>query len=170
MRTIGLTRGKVALVDDEDYERLDQYNWQAVQGPSGNWYARGRRSSAEQASGHGYFRWMHQEVLGCGRGVDHIDGDGLNNQRSNLRVADQSVNNQNKRKKAGTSSQYLGVSWWEPSGKWKAQVKIPKGKVTYLGLFSEEVEAALAYDTAVRKLYTGYVKTNFPAQQIGGSP
>lgn len=167
MKTILLTRGKYATVDDEDYEELNQYNWQAAPSRTGNWYARRRRSNAEQTDGLGYFAYMHQRVLGCGRGVDHIDGDGLNNQRANLRRADQSVNNQNKKKKAGTSSQYLGVSWWAPSGKWKAQVKVPKGKVTYLGLFTEEVEAALAYDSAVKTLYTGHVKTNFPLKQIG---
>jgi len=66
-------------------------------------------------------------------------------------------------------SQYLGVSRYRDGVRWVAQIKVPKGKVIYLGLFTEEAEAARTYDMAVTKLYTGYVKTNF-GQQIGGSP
>lgn len=165
MRKIQLTRGKVALVDDDDYDRLNQFNWQAAPSPSGNWYARRRRSSAEQTKRPGYFSWMHQEVLRCGRGVDHLDGDGLNNQRHNLRRANQSINNQNKRKKANTTSRFIGVSRYRDGIRWVAQIKEPKGKVKHLGLFDDETEAARAYDEKVRSLYSGYVKTNFERKE-----
>ena len=169
MKAIELTRGKVALVDDEDYEVLSQYHWQAYRNKAGNWYAKRGINPSKKGSVEKYtLVYMHQQILDHYDGVDHLNGDGLNNQRSNLRKADQSINNQNKKKKPGTTSAYLGVSWHKQGKKWKAQVKIPKGKVTHLGLFAEEVEAARTYDQAVRALYPGYVKTNFP-QQIGGS-
>lgn len=153
MKTIELTRGKIALVDDEDYEILNEYYWQAICGRSGVWYA--KRGVGQKMI------LMHCQLLNWNRGIDHIDRNGLNNQRSNLRKADQSVNNQNKRKKADATSEYLGVSWKTANGKWVAQVKSPGGRVHHLGLFTEEVDAARAYDSAVRKLYNGYVKTNF---------
>ena len=167
MRVIQLTMGKEAIVDDEDYEGLIKFSWQAKLNRSGNWYAK-RGVNPSKSSGVRKYRliMMHQQILGIYDGIDHIDGDGLNNRRGNLRGADQSVNNQNKRKKPGASSRFIGVSWKPRCHKWYAQIKVPKGPVQYLGVFEDEVEAAKAYDVAARSLYNGYVKTNF--SHVGG--
>lgn len=93
--------------------------------------------------------------------VDHIDGNPLNNQRSNLRLATPAQNKHNSRKRKATSSIYKGVSKLKNS--WKAQITV-HGKTTRLGKFETEKEAALAFDEAARKLQGPFAKLNFPKE------
>jgi hypothetical protein len=85
MKTIPLTQGKVAIVDDEDYERISSHKWYAQKTVRGGWYAARR---GETTKGKWETFYLHREILRVSMHpeVDHIDGDGLNNQRSNLRV------------------------------------------------------------------------------------
>lgn len=100
--------------------------------------------------------------LGSGLEVDHADGNGLNNQRSNLRVVTHSKNMMNMRKKPGTS-QYKGVYWKRQRQKWRAQIKI-NGKMTYLVYYDAEIEAARAYDRKAIELFGDYALLNFPRE------
>lgn len=157
MKEIELTQGKVALVDDEDYEWLNQWNWCAVRLPNKNngsihWYA-----------SRGWTRYMHRFILnliGTKQRADHIDGDGLNNQRFNLRIATGAQNNMNRRNVREHSSQYKGVSWDYVNQKWMVRIKA-KGYYMNLGRFVDEVEAALAYDRAAMHYFGEYANLNF---------
>jgi hypothetical protein len=154
MKKIRLTRGKHALVDDEDYEELSQYNWQASPRRQ-TWYAQrigyrnGRRTTIH----------MHCHLLKWHGGIDHINHNGLDNRRENLRKATQSVNKQNTRKKSGTTSRYLGVSWSVSHKKWQVQIRID-GKSTYVGRSVSELEAARLYDKAALEHYGRQAQTN----------
>jgi len=144
MKTIPLTRGKVALVDDEDYERLSKFKWFARKSKHG-WYASRHVS-------------MHQELV-TARVVDHRDGDGLNNQRSNLRAATREQNARSRRKRSKLTSRFKGVSWAADRKKWRAQI-MANGKSKMLGSFEREAEAAAAYDAAARIYFRDFALTN----------
>lgn len=148
MRQLQLTKGKVALVDDEDFERLDRFQWHAVVLNTGKlWYA---RTTLKLPDGEIFICPLHWAVLEIrlkkGLVVDHIDGDGLNNQRSNLRVVLQRQNTQNKHKIY--SSKYPGVSLQKSTGKWIAHIKIGE-VVKHLGTFKTEEEAFERYKQLV---------------------
>jgi hypothetical protein len=146
MKTIPLTRGLFALVDDEDHEAISAHNWCAVRTRTpGQFYA--MRSGPRPAR---VKIWMHVVVNGTADGflTDHRDGDGLNNRRSNLRtVTDQQNQRNHTRKRAGCGSPYRGVGWHGLRSKWVAYIRID-GKQRHLGLFDSEIDAAGAYDAA----------------------
>ena len=95
--------------------------------------------------------------------VDHIDGDRLNNSRSNLRVATNGQNIANSKSRAGSSSRFLGVGLHTQNKNWMAS--ITKGGVQkYLGVYKSEEEAAMAYDAAAKDLHGEFARLNFPRQ------
>ncbi len=158
-KTIPLTQGQFALVDEEDFAWLMQWNWCAdYKAQVDIWYAaRTRRTSGTL---------LHRVILGARRGqcVDHINGNGLDNRRSNLRLATYTENAQNRRKARGTfSSQYKGVYWCAPTKKWRAQVQ-PNRTSVYLGQFDTEESAAKAYDAKARELFGAFALLNFPEE------
>lgn len=155
MKEIPLTQDKVALIDDEDFERVNQYKWYAVKAVTGAWYAR--------TIINGDLVYMHQLIMNTTGQleIDHKDCNGLNNQKFNLRYCTRSQNqmNKNKRKNA-TSSKFKGVSWDYQHQKWRAE--ICKDYETYhLGRFVDEIEAAKTYDKAALKLFGEYARPNF---------
>lgn len=154
MKEIQLTRGLVALIDDEDYELVSQYNWHARRG-NNTFYATVKNSIHIH---------MHRLILGLDKNdleVDHIDGNGLNNQRSNLRKATSTQNKVNRPKvHIGSSSQYKGVCWDKNRNKWQANITVDY-KLKYLGRFNSEEEAARAYDKAASELHGEYSILNF---------
>ena len=158
MRTIPLTQGKVALVDDADYEWLNQWKWSAVKKGRCFYAVRGTERNGVQKQ----FR-MHSEIMGTPKGmeVDHINGDSLDNRRENLRICTHAENIRNQRmRKTIKSSQFKGVSWDKVNKKWKAQIK--QGIHTKnLGRFTLEVEAAEAYDCHAKQLYREFANINF---------
>lgn len=158
MKKIPLTQGKVALVDDEDYERVVQYKWNAhYHKPSGNWYAR------RTIDGLGRQISMHRFIMSAPAGskVDHIDRDGLNNQRSNLRFATTAQNGANRAKgRNQTTSRYKGVHWYATVGKWKATIVVAQ-RTIFLGHFELEEDAAKAYDEAAIAHFGEFARTNF---------
>lgn len=102
---------------------------------------------------------MHQDV--CGHNfADHIDGNGLNNQRSNLRPSDRFQNAHNRGKHAPTSSSYKGVSWHGQTGKWRARI-MDHNRPVSLGLHPDEAVAALAYDIAAKERFGEFARLNF---------
>lgn len=161
-REIPLTKGKVALVDDDDYEALNKFNWCAFRVKTGDYYA--VRSSSISGGQSRRTILMHREIANAPAGleVDHINGVTLDNRRANLRLATKSQNAANRRKKKpSTSSQYLGVTWHTLRGKWAARITV-NWEHRHLGLYVDEREAALAYDRAARQYRGEFAVLNFP--------
>jgi AP2 domain len=150
---IPLTRGMVAIVDVVDLPLVGGVKWHAAVRERGVVYA---------ASTVGY---MHRVILGLrpgDPGPDHIDRNGLNNRRANLRPADVSHNNANTRPRPGTS-RFKGVSWDAQRGRWMAKVCVG-GHQRALGRFDDEEEAARAYDAAALQAWGEYAYLNLPAE------
>jgi hypothetical protein len=163
-REIPLTRGYVAVVDEADYEWLSQWKWLAQVASSGIVYA-SRRRLASDGKGPGAI-YMHREIFGGGVPlVDHADGDGLNNRRSNLRAATKSQNRANGRLMSTNSTGFRGVSLARRQGMYLAQIE-SGGKSKHLGYFSCPLDAALAYDEAARRIFGEFARPNFPAPEV----
>lgn len=154
MKEIPLTQSKVALVDDEDYDWLSKYKWYASKTRSGNWYACNKPKKANIL--------MHRLILGTPTNLDsdHIDNNGLNNQRANLRICTRSQNNMNRFHKKNSTSKYKGVTWHNQDKKWRTRIRI-RGTDIYNSLFDSELEAAKAYDAAALKYFGEYARLNF---------
>ena len=159
MKTIELTQGKEALVDDQDFAHLSQWKWCAIFKGRG-WYAQRRLRRKEVGDGPRGTTYMHNQIIG-GR-VDHRDGNGLNNQRSNLRPAgDQQNKRAFRQKPLGKSSRFRGVHWHSATGKWKAEITVDYRNI-YLGVHASEEAAARAYDEAARQYFGEFASPNFP--------
>lgn len=146
MKKIKLTKNKFAIVDNEDYEWLKHLEWQY-------------HSAGYAICNH---LLMHRLILKPNRAqdIDHIDGNRLNNQKSNLRIAPKFHNHWNRKKRANTSSQFKGVCWSKRDKKWTARI-IYKGKRICLGNFLDEYDAAKAYDLQAKKLFGKFARLNF---------
>jgi len=153
-----LSKGRVAIVDDEDFEALNQYKWSYMLTQSGLEYAirRTRKHETEKPQA----RLLHRQIMNTPRHLltDHINGNGLDNRRENLRICTPSQNNINKRKK-GTTSTYKGVYFDKARGKFRSHI-IVEGKSIFLGRYETELESALAYDRASVKYHGEYANNN----------
>lgn len=159
MKEIPLTQGKVALVDDEDYEELSKHKWYAAWRASSRTYYAARPVCGKV---RGKMVYMHRELLGLTdrrqRG-DHIDHNGLNNQRSNIRACSQSQNLANMRLRKNASG-YKGVTFHPFSGLWHAHLQF-MGKPISLKYHRTAEAAARAYDRAARKHFGEFACCNF---------
>lgn len=161
MKLIPLTRGKFAMVDDEDYQWLSAYKWFAYPGGR-TWYA------AKIKVGTKIQIAMHQMLLFGGDQIDHWDHNGLNNMKANLRFADQCTNSRNMRKALRpTSSRFKGVSWHRARNKWSVRITTMPGagsgpRRPWVGHFDDQLEAARAYDEAAREYFGAFAHVNFP--------
>lgn len=155
MKRIRLTQNKFALVDDEDYQKLIQHRWYSQKFNNNLWYA-GRKTPRPAHIA----LLMHREILGLSFGdnkqIDHKDGDGLNNQRYNLRICTQSQNNLNRPKVKGISK-YKGVYWDTKRKLWYVQVNHK-----YVGVYEDETIAAKSYDKQATKIWGEFAWLNFP--------
>lgn len=156
-KSIPLTQGKFALVDNEDFEKVNKYKW--------CFQTRGyayRHAPAEFYS-RGCVLYMHRIIMNAPDGieVDHINGDKLDNRRENLRFANRSQNSRNTPKRKNGTSGFKGVTFVKRLSKWKAQIEIDnRGK--YLGVFLDKEDAARAYDEVAKMYFGEFAKLNFP--------
>lgn len=163
---IKLSQDKVAIIDEEDLFLVHRYKWSALSIKTAlyeKWYA--------TTSIDGKTTYMHRLIMGEpeGKQIDHIDQDGLNNRRDNLRIVNNSENARNtraKRKRATKHSKYKGVSWHalkKPSGwiggRWRAEIELPgrKRKIRYA---NSEIEAAKAYNELALQYFGDHARLN----------
>ena len=161
MKEIVPTQGQVALVDDEDFERLNQYKWTAVKSKAG-WYAQ-RKLKTKNKNGYLIKIKMHRSILGLGTLeenkilVDHIDHNGLNNQKSNLRLATSLQNGANCRNRTDGVSKYKGVTY--RGNTWVARIGVNNQRI-YLGSYRTEKEAAIADNEAAKQHFGDFAYLN----------
>lgn len=153
--------GKVALLDAEDAYLASQYQWRLI--GSDHLYA---------ATGQKDLMLMHRVVMGLVRGdsrmVDHINGDGLDNRRANLRICTNSQNQANRQRLHASSSRFRGVTWSKATTKWLASIKV-EGHSYHLGSFAIEEDAARAYDQAAVAFFGDFSRPNFPSDENEGA-
>jgi len=152
MKEIPLTRGKVTLVDDEDFEWLNQWKWQCS--ASGYAIRRLPRPIRETI-------WMHREIMHTPKGMDtdHINCNRSDNRRCNLRICTRSQNKANAFIQANNTSGYKGIKWHGREKLWLAYIQV-NGKECYLGSYKTKEDAALAYNNGAIKYFGEFAKIN----------
>ena len=149
--------GLYAIVDEADAELVSQYRWhpEVKKHLTYAWATISPKPNRRVA-------FMHRLILGLGPGdpdVDHKDGDGLNNTRSNIRACSDSENQANRHRLQAATSRYRGVTWHKGLQKWQAQIKV-MGTNIYLGVFDSEDVAALVYNDAAIKHFGEFARPN----------
>lgn len=159
MKTIKLQRNLTALVDDEDYVKVALYRWYALiqENKINRVYHTFIREKKK------YNTSLHWFVLGYtsripGKVIDHINGNTLDNRKSNLRVCTSKENSRNSRLK---EKGYKGVDFRKDRKKWRTTIRV-EGKKIALGHYESLIEAALAYDKAAKKYFGVFARLNFP--------
>lgn len=153
MKKVKLSRGKIAFIDDEDFDLVSQIRpWHCTT----IGYAAHSRTSGSKV-------WMHRLIMGATKGVevDHINGNKLDNRKSNLRLCSTDENRLNRRSyktKVG-SSKFKGVSFKKQSKKFVAQIQYEGAKV-HIGYFTDETEAARAYNLKAAELFGKFAYLN----------
>ena len=161
MKQIPLTQGKFTLVDDEDFEWVNQWKWCAHTTDKNVFYA---IRAIKSFDGKYIKLFLHRELLdlikGDGKKVDHINHNGLDNRKCNIRVCTQLQNTYNRRPNKNCSSKFKGVSWHKGCNKWQSRIRI-KGTIKHLGTFVKEIDAAIEYDSAAIKYFGEFSHINF---------
>jgi len=160
MRKIKLTQGQYALVDDEDFERLNKYSWYAFKISYGTRY-RAARHNPQRKNGGAPLLFMDRILVKARKGqdVDHINGNTLDNRKANLRRCSRSQNLCNKGKKSGCSSKHKGVHFFKRTGTWQTYIWVKRKRI-WLGYFKDEIEAAKAYNNAAKKYHGKFARLN----------
>lgn len=159
-RLIRLTQGKFAIVDEEDFQRANEYHWSAKK--IGNvWYA----CRCDMVNGVNKTQFLHRFIMNADAEIiDHKNCDGLDNRKCNLRPCTFAQNGMNKRGKQNRKIEYKGV---HSTGKSKFEATISTNKKTiHLGTYTTTVEAAMAYDTKAKELFGEFACLNFKQQII----
>lgn len=160
MKKIQLSQGLEAIIDDEDFDWLNQWKWSASAQGKRPETIKYRAVRIVSDNGKQCCILMHREILGApdGVGVDHFNGNPLDNQRRNLRLATQTQNMLNATAHIDAGSPFKGVYWQKDISRWRARFR-----KTHLGTFIDEVEAAKAYDRAANAYDPNFARLNFPA-------
>jgi hypothetical protein len=155
---IPLTQGRFALIDEDDLSLVEGFKWLAAKSGRTDYAVRfiKREDKVVRIA-------MHRVIMDASPGieVDHVNGDGFDNRRVNLRLATHQENSRNRHKTKGCRSQYKGVRWANSENKWRAIIKID-GHYKHLGYFREEVDAARRYDAVAREVFGDFAKLNLP--------
>jgi hypothetical protein len=151
MKTITLTQGFHALIDDEDFDWLNRYKWNYHNG-----YA--RRTNDGYDTVHMHVEIAQKHGIEIYPELDHKDRNGINNQKENLRPATRSQQGANRDLFPNNSTGYKGVSWHR--GKWQSSIR-REGRLHYLGRFSDIIAAAKAYDAAAIVYFGEHACLNF---------
>jgi len=154
MLFVSLGKGKFAIIDDDEVQRVLQYKWHCT--------SDGYAASDSERNGRGSTPiYMHRLILDApaGKRVDHINGDCLDNRKENLRLATHAENLRNRPKSRNNSTGYKGVHRMRT--KWRTQITID-GKKQHLGSFINKEDAARAYDAAARISHGEFARLNFP--------
>jgi len=156
MKIIKTKSGYEILIDDDDYRLVSQYKWHVYKDRN-IYYATSKSNGARIK--------MHRLILNAQPGeiVDHIDGNGLNNQKSNLRICTVQENIRNMKAILG-KSKYKGVSFKKNMKKWQANIGF-NYKMLFIGYFQTQEQAAAAYDEVARALFGDYANLNFTDKQ-----
>ena len=152
MKLIPLTRGKFSKVDDEDYDLLMHWHWTcSVAGYAVRGIKKNKKCIAIL---------MHRQLINAPKGIstDHINGDCLDNQKSNLRLCTHAENIRNSKRHRNNTTGFKGVSFVD--GKWRMHIK-KNYKMFWFGYFGTPEEAARAYDEKAKELFGEYARTNF---------
>ena len=139
-------------IDKEDLRLIQAYKWfNAGRYPIAHVYKKGKRISL----------YMHKLIINCPEGmeVDHINGDGFDNRKSNLRLATRQQNSYNQKRNTLNSSGYKGVGWYKARNKWRATI-YHNNKCKYLGLFETKEEAAKRYNQQAKLLFGEFARLN----------
>lgn len=153
MKTLSLYKGGEALVDDDVWEWAKDFRW--FKGPKNSYPSRYISEEKRQVA-------LHREIMKAPKGayVDHIDGNTMNCQRSNLRLCSNAENLRNRPKpRSRSKSPYKGVCFYKRDRVWVAQITKDR-KFIYLGRFHDEVEAAMAYNEAALRLFGEFAYLN----------
>ncbi len=148
--------GLFAIVDDEDYEELSKYKWHAFKSrPTSATYAIRNPPNKKTT------RRMHRLIMNPKKGeqVDHINGNGLDNRKSNLRICTNTQNQYNRKLNRRNKTGYKGVHWNKEKCKYRASIRHNK-KLVFIGDFNSPIEAAKAYDEKALELFAEFAKTN----------
>lgn len=166
MKLIPLTKNKTAKIDDIDFERVSRWKWSYC--PNRGGYA--VRNETYAPGKHRYLL-MARFIMNAPKGkfVDHINGDTLDNRRSNLRIATHAQNQMNQRRRSDNTSGYKGVQWSKQKQKWIA-VAWKAGHLYYGGASGDKVEAAEAYDRLATRLFGEFARLNFPENTSRAKP
>jgi len=153
MKRIELTRGQHAIVDDEDYEKLSEYKWHALKQPNTYYAARNKKINGKKVT-----IWMHRVINKTKDGMitDHVNGNGIDNRRENLRSATHQDNMINCARHKTGSSIYRGVSWHISRKHWVAQITVDCKNI-FIGSFKNEIDAKCAYDAKRLELRNGKI-------------
>lgn len=164
MKTIQLSHGKAAFIDDEDYDLVTMYKWRAIETNPNRVYAYaylGGRDSREYLH-----RFIMKLRVGDRFSVDHINGHTLDCRKANMRICKQGENARNQKTQSRPkSSIYKGVGWHKVHSAWRAYCKINK-KSIHIGRFNTQVEAAAAYDLKALNIFGEFAKPNFACSRI----
>jgi hypothetical protein len=156
-KEIILTQGKVAIIDDDDYEYLNQWKWFA-NNKNGKFYVV-RNITVSKNKQSSIF--MHRFIMKPNKGmiIDHLDGNPLNNQKSNLRICTHAENMRNSKISINNKSGYKGVSYQEDRNNYRAQIKFNNKKIN-IGDFIDPIDAARAYNAAALKYHGEFANLN----------
>ena len=161
MRLIVLTKGQTTIVDDEDFDKLNQHKWYAQYCASTGCYVAAR--TIRIAKNKRYLQYMHRAILGAPKGyfADHRNRNPLDNRKRNLRICTIQQNAMNRRpQNRSKTSKYKGVSLFKENDKWRASIKTDK-RDKHIGLYNTEIEAAKAYDKEAKKYFGEFAYLNF---------
>lgn len=153
MKSVSLTRGLFAIVDDADHDLVSAHKWYAAKQPNTFYACRDIRVQGKKKT-----LWMHREINKTPENMrtDHIDGNGLHNWRDNLRSATHTENMVNNFRHTPKRPKYRGVSWHKGNQRWYAQITVDRKNI-YIGSFSSQEAARNAFEQRRSELRAGQI-------------